>query len=294
MSCWKSTVAALSFCITVPAGAQATTTLPSAAQLQALLVRMNANFAKNWLLAEQYTSVELWHNLNFDKKGKTTVDESAKYENVFVEGLPYQRKVEENGKPLTGKAAAKEEERYEKTVDERKHMTLDQQRGFFHRTFHSGLPMEYLTTLFDNRATGEVMLNGRKTLVVESTPKPDAKPADAEAKTALCWRETTWIDEGDALPAQVETVAQEDVAHFTKGMRIRMVWERLEPAADDKSGSPVWVEKQFVGEGQIRWLVIHGRVRTEQDYSDYKKFHVDVRLLPGSVEMTSGPAKEHP
>jgi hypothetical protein len=281
-------------CVGTQAQSQTPGALPSGAELQALLVRMKSNMNKNGLLAEEYTSVEDWHNLNFDKKGKTTVDESAKYENVFVEGLPYQRKVEEDGKPLTGKAAAKEEQRYERAVDQRKHMTLDQQRGFFHRTFHSGMPLDYLGTLFNNRVTGETMLNGRKTLVVESTPKADAKPANAQEKTALSWKETTWIDEADDFPVQIEAVALENVAHFVKGMRFRITWERLDPPASDPSAEPVWVVKQTLGEGQIKILVFGGRARTEQDYSDYKKFRVDVRLLPGSVEMTrTRPSEEH-
>lgn len=255
--------------------------------MQALLVRMTANLAKNGLQAEQYTSVEYWHNLNFDKNGKKTLDESAKYENVFVEGLPYQRKVEEDGKPLIGKAKAKEEQHYAKTVEERKHMTLDQKRGFFHKTFHSSFPLCCLTALFDNHATGEVMLNGRETYVVESTPKAEAKPSNAEEKTALCWKETTWIDAADDIPAQLEVVALENVAHMMKGMTMRITWERLEPAPDDKGGQPVWVEKQFVGHGQIKWMFLGGRARTEQDFSDYRKFQVDVRLLPGSVKMTT-------
>jgi hypothetical protein len=284
---------AIVLCIAASVPATAQSALPSGAKLQALLARMKANAVKNGLLAEQYTWVEYWHNLNFDKNGKKTVDESAKYENVFVEGLPYQRKVEQNGKPLTGKAARKEEQRYEKAVDERKHMTLDQQRGFFHRTFHTGMPLDYLTTLFDNHVTGEVMLNGRKTLVVESTPKPDARPANAQEKTALSWKETTWIDEQDDIPAQIETVALQNVAHMMKGMKFRITWERLDPSADDPSQQPVWVVKQSVGQGHIQWLVFGGDAKTEQDYSDYKKFHVDVRLLPGSVEMT-GPSGVHP
>ncbi len=66
-----------------------------------------------------------------------------------MEGLPYQRKVEEDGKPLTGKAAAKEEARYDKAVEERKHMTLDQKRSFFHRNVNFSLPLNYLASQFD-------------------------------------------------------------------------------------------------------------------------------------------------
>jgi hypothetical protein len=292
---WLRSVAALLCCVAGSLPAAAQNALPSGAALQGLLVRMKTNMAKNGLLAEQYTYVEDWHNLNFDRNGKKTADESAKYENVFVEGLPYQRKVEEDGKPLTGKAAAREEQRYEKAVDERKHMTPDQKRGFFHRTSHTGLPIDYLTTLFDNRVTREVMLNGRKTYVVESVPKPDAKSTDAQERTALCWKETTWIDEADEIPAQLDAVALENVAHMKKGMRMRVTWEQMEPSPEDKSGQPVWVEKQYVGQGQVKWFFFSGRARTEQDYSDYRKFQVDVRLLPDSVKMmTASQNEEHP
>ena len=172
----------------------AKTALPEGRDLNALLERMEQHRKANGKLAEQYTSVMFWHNRNFDKNGKTTVDESAKYENVFVEGLPYSRKVEKNGKPLTGKDADWEQKRYDKAVEERKKMSLNEKRHSLHVTFHFSLPISYLTTLFDNRALRRETIDGRETLVVESTPRADAKPQDKEAKTALDWKQTTWID----------------------------------------------------------------------------------------------------
>jgi hypothetical protein len=156
--------------------ASAQTVLPEGRDLNALLERMEQQGKANGKLAEQYTSVMFWHNLNFDKNGKTTVDESAKYENVFVEGLPYSRKVEKNGKPLTGKDADWEQRRYDKAVDERKNMSLDEKRHSLHVTFHGSLPLSYLTTLFDNRALRRETIDGRETLVVESTPRAGAHP----------------------------------------------------------------------------------------------------------------------
>lgn len=270
--------------------AAAQATLPSGTKLQALLVRMKANIARNNLLAQQYTSVEYWHNLNWNKQGRKVDDESAKYENVFVEGLPYRRMVEENGKPLTGRAAAKEEQRYEKAVEERKHMSLQEKRGFFHRTFHSGLPLPYLTTLFDNRAVGEVVLNARKTLVVESIPLPGAKPANPNEKTALSWKQTTWIDEQDEVPVRMEVVALQNVKAIQKGLTIRFNWVRLPPPAGDTQDRAVWLVKSITSQGWMKILLMNRRVTTDQTWSDFKKFQVDVRLLDNSVKMLpSGP-----
>lgn len=277
----------------VPAWAQ--TALPSGASLEALLERMKVNMQANAVLAQQYTWDELWHNQNFDKSGKATVDESANYENVFVEGLPYSRKVEENGKPLTGKAAEEEEKRYDRAVEERKQMSLEEKRGFFHRNYHFSLPLCCLTTLFENRVTGEVTVNGRKALVVESTPRADATSATNAEKSVLGWKQTTWIDEQDDVPVRLEAVALENVGHLLKGSTMRFDWERLNPPADDKAGQAVWVEQDFLSHFQMKMMLMTFRGTTEENYSDYRKFQVDVRLLEDSVSMLpGGQGAQHP
>lgn len=260
---------------------------PSGAKLHALLLHMQANINRNGVLAEQYTFVERWHNLNWDKKGKKTDDESAKYENVFVEGLPYRRQVEANGKPLTGKAAAREQQRYDEAVEERKHMTMDQKRGFFHRTATFDLPLDHLATLFDNQVTGEAVIDGHKTFVVESTPKADASPANAAQKSALNFSETTWIDEQDDMPVRVDAVSLRNTKIFQKGTSFLLNFELLPPRLGDPDPEAVWVQKDSIVQGWGKVLFFQRRFRTEQDYSEYKKFIVDVRLLPGSVKRVT-------
>lgn len=261
---------------------------PSGANLQALLERMKVNMQANAVLAQQYNWDELWHNQNFDKNGKATVDESAKYENVFVEGLPHSRKVEENGKPLTGKAATEEEKRYEKALEERRHMSLEEKRGFFHRNFYFSLPLCCLTTLFENRVTGEETFNGRKMLVVESTPRADARPATNAEKSVLGCKQTTWTDEQNDVPVRLEAVALENVGHLLKGSTVRFDRERLNPPADDKAGQAVWVEQDFVSHFEMKIMLMTFHGITEENYSDYRKLQVDVRLLENSVSMLPG------
>lgn len=272
------------------AAAAAQNLSPAATDLNAIVARMQSSLKVNGMLAEQYTSDELWHNVNVNKDGKTTVDESAKYENVFVEGLPYRRKVDENGKPLAGKAAAEEEKRYKKAVEERRTMSVAEKRGLLHRTSHWSLPICCLTTLFDNRVTGEAMVNGRKILVVESTPRAGAQAASPEEATALNWKETTWIDQEDHLPVRLEAEALEKTGMMLKGSTMRLDWERLPPSPEDSSGQAVWVEEGFVSHFQMKTMFMTFRGTTEETYSNYRKFHVDVRLLDDSME----PAPEMP
>jgi outer membrane lipoprotein-sorting protein len=272
--------------------------LPEGRDLNALLERMEQHRKANGKLAEQYTSVMFWHNRNFNKSGKTTVDESAKYENVFVEGLPYSRKVEKNGKPLTGKDADWEQKRYDKAVEERKKMSLNEKRHSLHVTFHFSLPISYLTTLFDNRALRRETIDGRETLVVESTPRADAKPQDKEAKTALDWKQTTWIDLQDEMPVRFIAEKLNDENRELKGTTMQLDFLRLDDksAEGGKPEQPVWLEKEFKSKFRMKIIFINADGITEQSWSDFKKFHVDVRLLLDTVEEVEEqkPAADQP
>ena len=125
--------------------------------------------------------------------------------------------------------------------------------------------------------------------MVESTPRPGAEPANDTEKTALRWKETTWIDEQDELPARIEAVAEESVAHMLPGTTMRIDWQRLEPVPHDASQSAVWVEQNFVSHFQMRMVVMTFRGTTEEKYSNYRKFRVDVRLLEDSVRTLPQP-----
>ena len=268
------------------APAQTSTAPFSDKDLQNLLVRMEANRKANDLLEQQYTSDEFWHNRSFDKSGKLTLDESAKYENIFVEGIPYRRKVEENGKPLSGKEAAAEQARYDKAITERRAMKPAQKRLSFHRTYNSPLPVLYLPTLFENHVLRREQLNGRDTLVIESTPKTDAKPQDDAQKSALDWKETTWIDLADAMPARLEVECLTDRKLIKKGSTFQIDLTRMAetPEVNGAPGKAVWLQSSSTGHGEFKIFWMKGTAISEQTWSNFKRFHVDMRLLDDTMQ----------
>jgi hypothetical protein len=291
MKFWKrSTIiadlASLALCVLLTAPRSASQSTGMSAELQSLLERMHQNILANGKLAEPYTSDELWHNLNFDKHGKKTVDESARYENMFVEGLRYRRKVESNGKPLKGKEAEEEQKRYDKAVAERREMTTDEKRHLMHTSFHSSLPSFWLDKLFDNRVTGHEVIDGRDALVVESTPRTDVHPTADIEKSALDWKETTWIDIADAMPARFVAELLKDRAHMDKGMTIRMEFQRIvdQPATDDRREQSVWLPRRSLSTFTGKMLWFNSTGTTEQTYTDFKKFRVDMRLLEDTMQ----------
>lgn len=237
-------------------------------------------------LSQQYTSEELWHNLNFNKDGKKTVDESAKYENIFVEGLGYRRKVEQNGKPLEDKAAEEEEKRYDKAVAERRAMSWAEKRHLFqtHSTFE--FPLDWLATLFDNRIVGREQIDGRDTVVVESTPLLNVHPSSEAEQHVLYMKEKTWIDTADAMPVRIEVETLKDRGHVEKGSTFALEFQRVidQPASDGMPEKPAWLIRSSVVHFSGKLLFIKIQGTTEQTWSNYKRFHVDVRLLEDSVQ----------
>jgi hypothetical protein len=289
MGKWMKLAFSLWLCSLVAGGtavAQKQAADASGKYLIELLARMKSNFSANGKLTQQYTSDELWHNRNFDKNGKVTLDESTKYENVFVEGLPYRRKVEANGKPLSGKEAEAEENRYEKAVKERRGMSLEEKRRGLHYSFHSSLPMCCLTTLFENRIVKNETINGRDTVVVESVPKAGTKPANEEEKSALNWKETTWIDAQDAMMARLEVESLTDRGRFAKGMTARIDFERRvdAPASEGRPEQTVWLQRDSISHARLKILWIDVADTTEDTWSNFKKFHVDMRFLDDSIQ----------
>jgi hypothetical protein len=71
----------------------------------------------------RFTFLDLNHNMNFNEKGKESADETHLYDVTYIGDLQYSRLLEIDGKPLTGKELAQEQERYDDAV--REHSALD-------------------------------------------------------------------------------------------------------------------------------------------------------------------------
>lgn len=289
----RSWFIALLLLASIPAIASAEKSLPQGKELTAILEKVENNYKKNTVLQRQFTSDELYHNQNWEKNGKQTLDETSRYENLFVEDLPYRKLVERNGKPLTGKDAQKEQERYDKAVSERKAMTTSTKRMSLHRSFHYSLPIAYLSKLFTSRTLRVESVNGRDAWVVESTPRTDLHPADENEKSSMNSKQTTWIDCEDLFPVRFVAEKLNSDNHTEQGFTHSYEFQRREDKLPSGATQTVWLLAKYRGEGIVHILFITRRDRSEQSWSNFKKFQVDVRLLEGDVEEVGG-AESHP
>jgi hypothetical protein len=221
-----------------------------------------------------------YRNRNLTPRGKLLTDYAAKYEVIFVGGLPYRRLVEENHRPLTGLAAAQEAQRYDQTFAERSHMSIDQKRDYLRRPWNVDVPLPQLIGLFNSTIVGEDIVEGRPAVIIESLPRPDAHPADEEERRALHKRVKLWIDREDLIVSKLEATLVADDALMKTGTVARIDFER-------KAG--VWLPTQ----SDVQFEAMAGdqliRGETIEENTDFRRFHVDVRLLDPAQTATGTP-----
>ena len=225
---------------------------------------------KNRQEAMAYTYQIDYRNRNFNQRGKLLVDYSAKYDVIFVGGLPYRRLTEENRKPLSPQEAAAEESRYERTFEQRSRMSIDQKRDYLKRPRNVDFPLPQLADLFANRIVGEDLVDGRAAIVVESVPRVDVQPAAEEDRRALHKQVKLWIDREDMIVSRIEATLVADDAAMKKGTRARIDFVR-------KDGVYLPTESDVQFETMDGAQLVKGE--TEEQNQDFHKFHVDVRLL---------------
>ncbi|HEY6306068.1 MAG TPA: hypothetical protein VI488_06355 [Candidatus Angelobacter sp.] len=238
-----------------------------------LLKRVVANIEANRLKAQNYTFVEDYHEINYDKKGKITYDHTAKYETVMIEGTPYRRQVEDNGKPLSGKAAAEEERKYQATVAERRRMNAELKQTLFHREVRYNADPASWPILFKASSGDEAVVEGRTLLKLVLSPRSDVKPESDEKKDALHTSIQLWIDKADEMPVHMRTEFISDGTHLRAGTTMDLFWTK-----EELNGT--YLRVRSLSQYRAKFFLAEVPGQSEQKFSNYKRFSVDVRIKP--------------
>jgi len=242
----------------------------------ALLKRAIANLDANELKAENYTFVEDYHNINYDKDGKIRIDDTAKFETVFIESTPYRRKVEENGKPLSGKAAKEEEKKYQAAVAERRRINAELKNTPFHREFRVGISYGDWQDLFVATSGGGESVDGHEVIKLILTPRSGIHHASDAQKDSLHTAIQVWIDKADEFPLHLRTEYTSN-GRLLQGSTVEAFWQK-----DAKSGTYLLARTLVQFKAKYLWMTVPGR--TEQKYSGYKRFGAEVRIIPESIK----------
>ncbi len=237
----------------------------------------------NWLRMQDYTWTARSTERHFDSSGKVKSTDESAWETVILDGEPYRRMLERDGRPLPPAEQAKQQEKLDKataklareTPEEKRRRLADYEaRRRKEREFLREIP-----DAFDVRIKGDAQVDGRDVWVIAGTPKASYHPRDREAKALLKIHGTLWVDKSNYQWVRLEADTDDTISFGLFLARLypgaKLVFEQTR-AADD-----LWLPKRIYMKGAGRLGIIKKISMDEEiTWSNYRKFQVDSRIVP--------------
>jgi len=250
----------------------------------AFLEQVRRNLRSDQLLLEQYTFIEKRTEKRLDGKGgvkKTKTDTFEVYPSEEP-GKMYRRRIARDGVPLSPGELAEEDRKQAERVEKSERKLAEEDAAA--RAARLGKQeeqqreeqavIEELYRMDDLVMEGREWIDGRPTIVISFTPRPDYKPVTEGGKVLQKLAGRAWIDEEDKQLARVEArlidnlgVGPARVARLQKGATSYFYRRKV----NDEIWLPV--EARFTGSARIL-LLFGGAVDALFEYGDYKKFSV--------------------
>ena len=215
-----------------------------------------------------------------DSAGRTKSVEATLDEVLYLGGKPFIHALEKNGKPLPPRDAAKEQAKLDKATAEAQCLTEDQRHKRERETEaqreKDREPLKYLPNAYTFRLLGDDVLNGRPAWRLSATPAPDYKGKYSGLLKNLAG--TLWIDKEDFQFVKGDIHA---IRGFSIGLFLASVAEGSHLYFENmRLSDGIWVSRRAGFEGSARVLVRRIRQNEELQFSEFRKFQSDSRILP--------------
>jgi hypothetical protein len=233
---------------------------------------------RNWERANDYTFERRSVQKQLDGDGKVRSTESETRDIIVLYGRPLSRLIEKNGKPVSGKDQAREEERFNKELDKRRRESQDvngkERERYLKRREEQRQFAREIPEAFNFTLAGEEVVDGHAAYIISAEPKPGYEPRDPRARFLQKMRGKLWIDKQEYQWIKVE-------AETTDTISFGLFLARLGP------GARLIFEQQRVN-GEL-WLPAHAFIKLDArlallkklrgevqiDYLNYRKFSTD-------------------
>ena len=236
----------------------------------------------NWIKRADYTWVGRSHERHFDGRDQVTSDHQEAWEVFILDGLPFTRTIERDGKPLPEAEQRKQQQKLDKdtaklegqTPEEKQRRAAEFEKS---RRRERAFLLE-LPDAFDLHIEGSDKIDGQDVWVISGVPKPGyhAKTRDGAALAKI--RGKIWIEKASYqwVRAEAETIGTISFGVFLA---------RLNPGAklvleQTRINDELWLPKRLYMEGKGR-IALLKRVAEDDEitWTDYKKFQVDSRIV---------------
>ena len=236
----------------------------SAINVESLIQKSVVANEADWNAAPKYSHIERDHT------GATT----KTYKVTMVLGTPYHRLIELNNRPLSPEENAKEQQKFEQILAQRKRESADERAKriakYERDRKRDHLMMEQLTQAFEFKLLGQRTLSSYQVYVLRATPRPGYKPPNMETQVLPGMRGELWIDQKTFQWVKVtaQVVRPVSIEGFLARVEPGTRFELEKMPVDDH----IWLVKHFSMRSSAKVLYMFNRSDQEDDtFSDYRK-----------------------
>jgi len=248
-----------------------------------LVRRSIAQDQLDWVRMKDYPWQAHSVEKSLDSHGRVQSTKRETWETLMLDGQPYRRTLERDGRPLTPEEQRSEQKRLDRETrrltaetpaEKQRRMEEAEKRRRREFAFLSEIP-----DLFDLRFEGDSTVDGRAVWVVSGAPRPGARAKSGDAKMLLKVRGRMWIDKATYQWARVEGETTDTISWGLFLARLnagaKMVFEQTEV------NSELWFPKRLLLTGSGRVGLVKRLAQDEEiEWSNYRKFSVDSKIVP--------------
>jgi hypothetical protein len=239
----------------------------------------------NLAIARNYTFLERSETRELDSDARVKTRKILLYDVTMLEGSPYRRLVGKDDHGLSPEEERIEQKKLTDSIAQRRKETPAEHArriaDWEKKRQREREPLDEVPEAFDFRIAGEGRIDGRDAWIVEGTLRPGYHARSSLAKLFPKFRGTLWIDKADYQWVKTEAEVTGDiswglfVARLNKGARLDVEMTRV--------NDEVWLPKRIEAKASARVaLVKKYRIEADTSFSNYRKFQVESRVVPGS------------
>ena len=267
------------------AGLLAAAALASAACAQDAreIVRKSVDLDQtNWLRMKDYTWIARSDERHFDSHGEMKSEKKEAWETLILDGEPYRRMLERDGRPLPPGEQRRQQEKLDKLASRLQHETPAQkQRRLAEYEKQRQKDRAFLREIpdaFDVRMEGDAKVDGHDVWVISGAPRAGYRPKDRDAKALLKIRGKLWVDKSSYQWVRLE-------AETTDTISFGLFLARLNPGAkllfeQMRVNDELWLPKRLYMKGTGRVGIVKKIALDEEiTWQNYRKFQVSSKIL---------------
>jgi hypothetical protein len=226
----------------------------------------------DWNAQPRYSHRERDLKNKVDANGRVQAGESKSYERFMLEGSPYSRLIEIDGKPLSREQEQQEQIKLNTEAERRAHESPSARRArvakYEAERAEEHLLMQQMAEAFQFSLAGEQQIDGVDCYVLDAQPNPAYHPPVEKARVLLGMKGRMWIDKEHYHWVKVQA---EVINAVLFGLFVAKVKPGTRFELEQAPSGNVWLPRRFSESVNATIFGLYGMRSSEEElYSDYR------------------------